>query len=1291
MCCVISFLSTGIESLEPPNIPTERMCRGKFGSLSLVTRTFNIRNNVDEIQAVLVKKNGKQEELKSPKFTWMYQQDVLNSVDYSDMIDTVSCQLSHLPNLYQPRSKTGVQCAKNQIRIWYPYGGDDYEFIKIFRQLPGEYPGTAIEIPIKSPLIDMSTLSETGHVFRRCHRINRLDSLCYRTNGLKCNRRVSVCGKQQRKPLCICKEGYGKPSPPGTDKLDYACEDIDECATGTHTCDGVTKDCVNNEGSFRCVDKPTTTEPATTTESTTTSSTTTVSTTTLPPLPPHVGPVLPIIPSERICRQEISLTRMKVSIYVRTLDISHLSAPPRLHSYLIQTDGTEEILMQPKYTLLQDRYFSVDYSKLQRKVLCETDDLPSYFEPEFVTGIQCSRTKIRFWHPTAGNYDIVHVGLPLEYKLSSSVTPLPSVSGSANCVTIRPQSVCYRNNGDVCEAGKSECREVNSAPKCYCLDGYYTPLYTSLPGVTCAPNEFKPVSGMPLDPDDVDMHDVTIPKETVCKRGNIIVRELLFEEIEPPNSVVVSVVERDTKFTTRLRDPQTNKPTYCTKSTTLNDTAYNINDGDGAQCASDGIRFWYAIEPDMDRPDIKLWTHAIIGALKFPADKSERSVAYPLDPRGEIVLQAGCTTFEATLGNVCERYTGHTCQDNSFCRIVDSGEYNCICENGYRNSGITCVDIDECAEGTHTCDLATSTCQNIIGTFWCRSQNVTTVTPPHQRETCADGRIDISNGVDPPLCVMTDVFTPPEIVCNVNGRSHKRVLRFIKPLMDTPDFNSLARNAITVDMEMYISEKDGAYSETLACEDDQYNLRDPDLVTPVLPYTTSPQMDIVEDLSYEIDKLSGGSRVGSKCYSNGVLVWYTADLAIQRISISGPATSVMFHNIDSIKFAYAPTDPRVPKGANKCHKVGSADNCKWISGDVDQTCDIESSYCEQKHPNVYGCSCRPEYADEAGQCKINILCFDGLKLVNDTVCEDVDECEDPNVCEGLPCINTYGGYKCAPKCDNGYELDPTTRECVDINECEQDDYGGCDQQTSICSNTKGSSTCVCKPHLILDKSGTSCSPPKTEYLLLDPSRVRCCSHTHDITAFMVGATLARGVDFDDPVAHHRYSKIEPVSCVHVTTREILSPSRHAVAKPYSLTTSDNVALEKDSVMQFIRYVDNEVFKQMPSPPGLRIRLDYDDGCKQTISVRGDQSRQFAVYIVKTPATITYNDPRKTLSRRCTLLGSNPAFLQPLILNRSSTPDAISPCVGRTGEKSNAEVAAAIWNVWWMLLHVLKQC
>ncbi|XP_062853006.1 low-density lipoprotein receptor [Trichomycterus rosablanca] len=56
-------------------------------------------------------------------------------------------------------------------------------------------------------------------------------------------------------------------------------------------------------------------------------------------------------------------------------------------------------------------------------------------------------------------------------------------------------------------------------------------------------------------------------------------------------------------------------------------------------------------------------------------------------------------------------------------------------------------------------------------------------------------------------------------------------------------------------------------------------------------------------------------------------------------------------------------------------------------------------------------------------------CPTGYHLLNQTHCEDIDECADPDTCS-QQCVNLLGSYKC--ECQKGYEMDLMTKECKAI-------------------------------------------------------------------------------------------------------------------------------------------------------------------------------------------------------------------------------------------------------------------
>eukprot|EP00112_Aurelia_sp_Birch-Aquarium-sp1_P011543 Seg2425.5 transcript_id=Seg2425.5/GoldUCD/mRNA.D3Y31 product="von Willebrand factor C and EGF domain-containing protein" protein_id=Seg2425.5/GoldUCD/D3Y31 len=117
------------------------------------------------------------------------------------------------------------------------------------------------------------------------------------------------------------------------------------------------------------------------------------------------------------------------------------------------------------------------------------------------------------------------------------------------------------------------------------------------------------------------------------------------------------------------------------------------------------------------------------------------------------------------------------------------------------------------------------------------------------------------------------------------------------------------------------------------------------------------------------------------------------------------------------------------------------------------------------------CRCQPNDANCEVACvntKGSYLCYckKGYRLGFDGVCRDINECIE-DICSHS-CINLPGSYKCS--CFLGFDLNKTTGECTDIDECKIRN-GGCSHK---CHNVEGGFTCSCNEGYYLESDRTTC-------------------------------------------------------------------------------------------------------------------------------------------------------------------------------------------------------------------------
>ena len=403
-------------------------------------------------------------------------------------------------------------------------------------------------------------------------------------------------------------------------------------------------------------------------------------------------------------------------------------------------------------------------------------------------------------------------------------------------------------------------------------------------------------------------------------------------------------------------------------------------------------------------------------------------VACPTSANGQATCQAGTCGLSCTTGF---RASGNTCVDIDECATANGGcsanatctntvgSRTCACRSGFTGDGVTCTDVDECASGNGGCS-ADATCTNTPGARTC---------------ACRSG------------------FTGDGVTCS--------------------DVNECAMN-------------NGGCSTSATC-------------------TNTPG-------SRTCACLTGFAGDGVTC--NDVNECLTNNGGCAAVASGGVCTNTpgsrtcacaggfSGDGVTCIDLNECATNNGGCSTNATCTNTPGSRSCACLSGfsgdgvtctDINE-CATNNGGCAaaanggvcSNTPGSRTCACATGYSG------------DGFS------CADINECTTNNggcaaVASGGVCTNTPGSRTCA--CTTGYT--GTGFSCSDINECLTSN-GGCAAVGGVCTNTPGSRTCACASGYA--GNGVSCIP----------SGERCSSPIPIGVGTSYGYTHGRAADETSP-------------------------------------------------------------------------------------------------------------------------------------------------------------------------------
>ncbi|KAI8492288.1 hypothetical protein Bbelb_301850 [Branchiostoma belcheri] len=355
----------------------------------------------------------------------------------------------------------------------------------------------------------------------------------------------------------------------------------------------------------------------------------------------------------------------------------------------------------------------------------------------------------------------------------------------------------------------------------------------------------------------------------------------------------------------------------------------------------------------------------------------------------------------------------HPCSVSAHCDNYE-GSFRCDCNSGYTGDGHTCVDIDECAQGSHNC---------------------------HENATCVNQ--DPINNPAGFSCTCKPGFEGDGITCTDANecRQSPYPCHEYADCTDTPGSYKCAC-------------RDGYQGDGKTCTDMDECAR-----TPSPCYAQATCVNTPGSFQCNCpDGFQGGDGITSCDDEDECLA------TPSRCPANTDCTNIVGSFSCQCKTGYTGTsdncqdedecaaNPSLCKAPSVCFNTDGSYVCQCVNG-----YQFNGTHCLDVNECDAG-ACDPNADCENTVGSFTCTCRAGF-VGSGLVCTDVNECEQtPPPChENADCNNTPGTYTCT--CRVGYEGDGTTT-CTDVDECTRTP-SPCHERAD-CTNSPGSYTCRCQ-------------------------------------------------------------------------------------------------------------------------------------------------------------------------------------------------------------------------------------